>query len=233
MRSFEQALAILAVLAKDLQNLERGRKAILAAANLNAGDRTEREEKLADDIRKKELERIDVLRDLVMFPPHHAQYDALLKPFCADGACERSVFVMTKYPDGENAARDQELQRVTDAVTQAITECGFMPRLASKKKYHANLWENVELYLLCCRRGIAIVEDKFKPLLNPNVAMEWGWMRAMGKPVLYLVEKEAKVTPADLGGLIKAQFDWADPVADVRHAVFMELTGAAPPAAVV
>jgi hypothetical protein len=62
------------------------------------------------------------------------------------------------------------------------------------------------------------VESKFKPELNPNVAMEWGWMRAMRKPVLYLVEKDAK-PPADVAGLIKARFDWLNPKADIPRLV--------------
>jgi hypothetical protein len=44
--------------------------------------------------------------------------------------------------------------------------------------------------MLARSRGIAIVEDRFNPNLNSNVAMEWGWMRAMNKPVLYLVEAD-------------------------------------------
>ena len=64
--------------------------------------------------------------------------------------------------------------------------------------YFDDVWSNVELYLLGCRYGIAIVEDRFKPELNPNVAMEWGWMRGLGKDVLFLVEKQAhKFVSAD------------------------------------
>jgi hypothetical protein len=32
--------------------------------------------------------------------------------------------------------------------------------------------------------------------------MEWGWMRGMGRDVLYLVEKDFKKQRADRGGLI-------------------------------
>jgi hypothetical protein len=45
---------------------------------------------------------------------------------------------------------------------------------------HEQLWDNVELYLLGCRRGIAIVEDKYLPELNPNVAMDWAGCGAWG-----------------------------------------------------
>lgn len=225
---FDETLAVLNILSRELVKLQKARKDILAAVNLNVGDRTEREEKIADDIRRKELERVQVLEDLVLFPPHHMQYLPLLQQFRTDAASDKSVFIMTKYPDGEDPVKDKELQRVIDAVTTAVTDCHLQPRLAIAKKYHPNLWENVELYLLGCKRAIAIVEDKFKPQLNPNVAMEWGWMRAMKKGVLYLVEKDAKVAPADLSGLIEDRFAWDNPEPDVKKAVFRELTGALP-----
>jgi predicted nucleotide-binding protein len=70
-----------------------------------------------------------------------------------------------------------------------------------------------------------LVEDRFNTKLNPNVAMEWGWMRVMGKPVLYLVEKLVPPAhlPADLAGLIKSRFDWDNPQADIPLLVTEEL----------
>jgi nucleoside 2-deoxyribosyltransferase len=78
--------------------------------------------------------------------------------------------------------------------------------------YFDDVWSNVELYLLGCRYGVAIVEGRYKPELNPNVAMEWGWMRGLGKDVLFLVEKRAhKYVRADWSGLIRQEFSWNAP----------------------
>jgi len=209
--------------------LERTKREI-SNSHLGAADREERVDKVDDELRKKENERIEVLQDLVLFPPHHGQHAQQVEQFCKETPSDNSVFIMTKYPDEQDASKDAQLQRVIDSVKDAVTKCGFSPRLANDKKYHANLWENVEIYLLACARGIAIVEEKFKPQLNPNVATEWGWMRAMGKRVLYLVEKDVKFAPADVGGLIKDRFQWDNPEADVCKAVFQELTGMSPPA---
>ena len=85
--------------------------------------------------------------------------------------------------------------------------------------------------MLACARGIAIVESQFNEKLNPNVAMEWGWLRGMGRPVLYLVENEVEVIPPDVLGLLKDRFEWSNPEPVIRKAVFLELTGAEPPAA--
>src|SRR5262245_25795742 len=119
---------------------------------------------------------------------------------------------MTKFPDLKKMTPlDKQLVTVIQAVRDAVQLCGYVPRLAIDNQYHGLLWDNVELYLLGSRRGIAIVEDKYLPELNPNVAMEWGWMRGMGRDVLYLVEKTFNRARADWSGLIEKPFDWADP----------------------
>lgn len=228
MRSFEDALNLLTVLSKDVVRLEKAHKEILNSP-LQAADKTERSDHIAADIAKRKQERIGVLEDLVTFPPRHGQYTALVEQFWKTAPNGRSVFIMTKYPDGNDAGKDAQLQRVIDAVTSAVKECGFVPQLASLKKWHPNLWENIEVYMLACSRGIAIVESQFNEKLNPNVAMEWGWLRGMGRPVLYLVEKHVEVIPPDVLGLLKDRFDWNNPEPAMRKAVFVELTGVEPP----
>jgi hypothetical protein len=185
-------------------------------------------DKLESQVKEVEKERIDVLHDLVVYPPHHLEYQLLLEQFnkMLNGApYERRVFIMTKYCDGANVQLDAQLQTVIDTVKDAVVAQGYHPQLAAETKLHPNLWENVECQMLACGRGIAIVEDRFNPKLNPNVAMEWGWMRAMKKPVLYLVEKsvaQAQV-PADVAGLIKSRFDWDNPQADIPRLIAQEL----------
>ena len=95
---------------------------------------------------------------------------------------------MTKYPIGRRQ-RAKELQAVIDAVTDGIRKRYYKSRIASDAAHHRWLWDNVELYLLGCSRGVAIVEDKYLRELNPDVAMEWGWITGMGWDVLFLCEK--------------------------------------------
>ena len=120
---------------------------------------------------------------------------------------------------GSRSPVDVQLEAVIQAVRDAVEGCGYIPRIARDNQYHPILWDNVELYLLGCRRGIAIVEDKYLPELNPNVAMEWGWMRGMGRNVLYLVEKDFQKQRADWGGLIESPFDWVNPEPDIKTGV--------------
>jgi hypothetical protein len=154
----------------------------------------------------------EVLQTLLEFPPQHIRHQHKLQDFYNVADFEKSVFVMTKFADpASSSAIDVQLRGVIDAVRQAVQDCGFKARLASDKDYHPQLWDNVELHLLGCKRGIAIVEDKYRPELNPNVAMEWGWLRGMGRNVLYLVEKDFNQGRADWEGLIEKQFEWANP----------------------
>src|SRR5207244_2650331 len=147
------------------------------------------------------------LQELIDFPPRHLRHFPLLARFWQDGSYDRSVFLMTKFPDPADG-KALELQRVIEAVSNSIEGAGFIPRIArSPSNYHPGLWDNVELHLLGCRQGVAIVEDRYLSELNPNVAMEWGWMRSMGKPVLFLLENGFSHFRADLGDLASARLD--------------------------
>ncbi|RPI43575.1 MAG: hypothetical protein EHM59_15065 [Betaproteobacteria bacterium] len=227
MRSYEEALKLLLALSSEMTKLNRTRKEYLNSG-LNAADKAEKVDRLDDQLAQVERERIDVLQDLVLFPPHHLQYAQLLEQFnqTLNGQgkpYERRVFIMTKYCDGANAQLDSQLEAVIGTVKAAVVARGYHPQLAAETKLHPNLWENIECQMLACGRGIAIVEDRFNPKLNPNVAMEWGWMRAMKKPVLYLVEKAVAQVPADVAGLIQGRFDWDNPQANIPQLVAQDL----------
>jgi len=74
-------------------------------------------------------------------------------------------------------------------------------------------------------RGVAIVQDKYTDELNPNVMMEWGWMRGMGKRVFFLLEKDFKNFRADLGGLLSEKFAWDTPDIDIERGITGFLRG--------
>lgn len=219
MIDFDDALAALRLDVLKLTQLERDRLDLLNSP-LNPAMKDERDIELKGDIERQRQRLVRVLREVVEFPPHHTRHGQLLAQFHGVATFEKSVFVMTKFPDPKKPAIvDAQLGAVIQAVRDAVQGCGYVARLANDTEYHNMLWDNVELYLLGCRRGIAIVEDKYLPELNPNVAMEWGWMRGMGRNVLYLVEKEFKKQRADWGGLIERSFEWANPEPDVKAAV--------------
>lgn len=175
----------------------------------------------------KRLVRV-ALTDLVRFPPHHERHFQTMKQFHPPGnSYERSVFIMTKfYRDPPPAGSpDESLKKVIDAVRKAVADSNFVPRIALGYPYDPILWLNVEAHLLGCGKGIAILEDKYAPELNPNVACELGWMRGMGKDILYLVEKDFKHDRADWSGFLMERFAWDDIGATVVPAVTKWLAG--------
>jgi hypothetical protein len=137
-----------------------------------------------------------------------------------NGAFEDFVFIMTKFPDlKDKNPEGPRLSSVIGNVADAVKARGYKPRIASEKDYNRWLFGNVELFLCGCARGIAIVEDKYLPELNPNVAIEWGWMTGMGRDVLYLREQGFDHARADWTGLTNYTFDWNDPKPGIDSAV--------------
>jgi hypothetical protein len=155
---------------------------------------------------------------LLQVPPWHSRHRTALGAFFKDGDYESSVFVMTKFPESDSEL-DQRLNGIIDLVCTGLTERGLRPRLARGARFHDWLWDEVEIHLLGCATGIAILEDRYRPELNPNVAMEWGWMRAMGKRVHYLREQGFAHGRADLGGLRAWNFDWDAPALGISIAL--------------
>lgn len=217
MRSLEETLSLLDELFEKEAALELERRGLLNSP-LPPAWRDEQDSQIKGRIETLKAYKKTLLQELLRFPPHHGRHAQALADFQAACAFERSVFIMTKYPEG-NGPIDDELRSVIDAVRKAITNCGYTPHLAVDKKYHPMLWDNVELFLLACSKGIAIVESKYKQELNPNVSMEWGWMRGMDRDVLYLVEETFDLSRADWGGLIQDKFPWADPAPAITRAV--------------
>ncbi len=165
-----------------------------------------------------------LLVDLLRFPPSHNRHAEVFneKFFQAGQTYAKSVFIMTKFPDPENPGPDDiRLGYVIRQVAKRLEANGYHPRIASDSHppYFDLLWVNVEAYLFCYWHGMAIVEDKYKSELNPNVTMEWGWMRAFRKHVLFLIEKDFKHLRADESGIIQEAFSWDDPLPGIAGAI--------------
>lgn len=106
-----------------------------------------------------------------------SEYQLALNEFSLVAPYGKSVFVMTKYPNTDanfQTGNDKKLERVISNVRKAIEENDYVGRLASDRKFHPILWKNIEVYLLGCSKGVAIVENKYAEEVNPNIAMEWG-----------------------------------------------------------
>ncbi|MGV9253245.1 hypothetical protein [Streptomyces sp. NPDC003697] len=141
-------------------------------------------------------------------PPGYESLAEACQKFFHDHPCyEKNVFLMTRF-DASNrllVELDVELRRVLRAA-------GYDPVRADDKVYVAdrNLWNNVCTYMLCCKQGVAILEDRAKDEFNPNVALEYGFMRALNRNVLLFADVGFRNLRADIIGTLREEFDITD-----------------------
>jgi len=117
----------------------------------------------------------------------------------------RNVFIMTPY--------HKAVAKVIETLESALREAGLNPLRADAKNYlkDRNLWHNICVYMLCCGSGVAVLENQARREFNPDVALEYGFMRALDKRVLLLTEKNFKAIRADIGGIVRESFDAGRP----------------------
>jgi hypothetical protein len=120
---------------------------------------------------------------------------------------DRNVFIMTRFVPGNRllVQLDEELRRT-------LCRNGLDGLRADDRMYphDRQLWKNVCVYMLSCKYGIAVLEDRVKDEFNPNVALEYGFMRALGKPVLLLKDEGFRNLRADIIGTLHESFDLLD-----------------------
>ncbi len=120
---------------------------------------------------------------------------------------EQNIFIMTRFVPGNKL-----LEQLDSELRSVLRKNGLTPLRADDKMYmrDRNLWNNVCVYMLCCKIGISILEDRVLDEFNPNVALEYGFMRALNKPVLLLADIGFRNLRADIIGTLREQFDIAD-----------------------
>ena len=150
MLTLDQIRLRLRILFGDLRKAEGTREKILKDAPGDPGKAEDRLDAIDTDIRKLEGKITALLSDLVRYPPQFDRHFKLLDDFHQKGNSpfEKSVFLMTKFPQvppDSVTQVDQELQAVIDVVKQAVSDNGFIARLANDRTFHSFLSDNVEL----------------------------------------------------------------------------------------
>ncbi len=129
---------------------------------------------------------------------------------------ERNVFIMTRFDAGNRvlAQLDEELRRTL--CRQGLTGLRADDRMVPRDR---QVWTNVCVYMLCCKYGLAVLEDRVKDEFNPNVALEYGFMRALDKPTLLLADIGFRNLRADIVGTLREPFDLVDMGASLHTAI--------------
>jgi hypothetical protein len=118
-----------------------------------------------------------------------------------------NVFIMMKFDDANT-----KLKELENEVRGFLQSYGLNPLRADDRIYpkDRDLWNNVCIYMICCKFGIAILENVSQHEYNPNVALEYGFMRALDKRVLLLADKGFPKPRVDVVGKLREHFDIND-----------------------
>lgn len=126
---------------------------------------------------------------------------------------DRNVFVMMRF------LKSAQLDEAHAAIKATLALRGFHAMRADDRDYTGELWSNIEVYLTCCRYGIAIFERIESRDFNPNVSLELGYMLGRRKRCLILKEQRLPDLPADVIHRLYKTFDMFNVEASVSREV--------------
>ncbi|AEL27156.1 hypothetical protein [Cyclobacterium marinum] len=153
------------------------------------------------------LKGFDMKSEFFLPPGYQFLADDCKRLFDDHPDYNKNVFIMTRFVPGNKLLEDLDSE-----VRRVLRANDLNPIRADDKMYlrDRNLWNNVCVYMNCCKYGIAILEDRIANEFNPNVALEYGYMRALNKPVLLLADTGFRNLRADIIGTLREQFDITD-----------------------
>jgi hypothetical protein len=126
---------------------------------------------------------------------------------------EKVAFIMMQF------SHTPAHNRITEAIKAELGMHGIVGVRADDREYHHDMFPNVETYMHGCGLGIAVFERIEADTHNPNVALEVGYLFAMGKPVCLLKDRTLPTLPADLVGRLYREFDPQDPARTIPPVV--------------
>lgn len=110
------------------------------------------------------------------------------------------IFVMMQI------AKTKTHDDILTTIQNTVMRYGLTAIRADKKDYHEDLFDNVKTYMNGCGSGIAVFETIQDTGFNPSVALETGYMIALGKPVCLLKDNTITALPTDLVGKLYKGF---------------------------
>nr|VFK54233.1 MAG: hypothetical protein BECKTC1821F_GA0114240_100476 [Candidatus Kentron sp. TC] len=163
---------------------------------------------------QKALKEIDMQIAVLVKHEHLNHLQSVLKDFKEHYPDpDRHVFVMMKFPKGDlKLKKDQILDAIFKKIEDVCQKKFGLIAIRADKLHvaHNSIWENAQVHALGCSYGIAILESKYTNEFNPNVAMEAGFMEAIGHQVLLLVEETFSHDRADIHGRLRKPFRWGN-----------------------
>ncbi len=114
---------------------------------------------------------------------------------------DRNVFVMMRY------GRSRQFEELETTIRTSLRRFGLVARFARDHALSDDLWENIRLYMMGCRYGIAVFDEIDERYFNPNVSLELGYMYSLNRRCLLLKDRRMPRLPTDVCGKIYRDFD--------------------------
>jgi hypothetical protein len=125
----------------------------------------------------------------------------------------KSAFVMMRFGEG------RRYRGIANAIKASLSAHDIVALRADDNTFAEYLMANVRTYMHGCGFGVAVFERMESDNHNPNVALEVGYMLALGKRVCLLKDKTLTQLPTDMIGSMYSEFDPDDVDASIPRAL--------------
>ena len=114
-----------------------------------------------------------------------------------------NVFIAMRFRPGK------QFLEIHQAVKSGLLRYGLHGLRSDDRVYPADgdLWTNICIYMMGCKYGVCVFEEIDEREFNPNVPLEYGFMRAMNRQVLLLKDIRMPKMPSDMTGKLYRNFD--------------------------
>jgi hypothetical protein len=116
---------------------------------------------------------------------------------------DKNVFIAMRFRDGK------QFTEIHQSLKTSLGKYGLRGLRADDRVYplDGDLWSNVCVYMLACKYAVCVFEEIDEREFNPNVPLEYGFMRALNRQVLLLKDQRMPRVPSDMTGKIFRLFD--------------------------
>lgn len=116
---------------------------------------------------------------------------------------DSNIFIAMRFRPGK------QFFEIHEAVKSGLAKYGLNGLRSDDKTYppDSDLWTNMCVYMMGCKYGVCIFEEIDEREFNPNVPLEYGFMRAMNRQVLLLKDIRMPKMPSDMTGKLYRNFD--------------------------
>jgi hypothetical protein len=111
------------------------------------------------------------------------------------------AFIMMKF--GSTKIHNE----IVETIKQTLEPHNITALRADDRQYHDHLYHNIIIYVYLCKFGIAVFERVVFNEHNPNVALEVGYLLALGKKVCILKDDTVQTLTTDLLGHLYKTFN--------------------------